>query len=668
MPQPVATQEPREPERLRPSKGLVPQAVSAALVLALTLSGSWLWAAAASSTPAVTALDRSTGWVVLPLETYRTLRTQADPPDPEPTPPPVSVVLSRVDYDLSVSGERVLGEARLQVLVLVDGWVRVELPEGLLISAARLDGRALPLTEGDDNARGKGTSRRATQVLMARRGPATLVLDVVLPVASGGGVERVTLPAGGGALMSARLALGRAGLDVSVSGGLLLESDAAQGARYRAQAQPGQALSFVWKQRRDDSARLLPLRYRAALTSLVGLGEDAALVSTAVTVIVIQGQARTVSLTLPEGLAVNEVSGALVADWNAAGGRLQVSFLEPLERETTFSVAGERRALREGALDVPLLRAPDAEREGGGVAVEVLGAGEITAHTPRGLDPADASDLGAPVAGHEAPSLVSFRYRPQAGSLARSLGVQVARYTPQAVLVANIEEARYRAMLTADGKRLVQALYAVRSPQRGFLTLRLPAGAVLWSAALDERPLRPGQTPEGALLLPLPRGRAGEGAAVLVEVSYLERGPAWGERGEATFSLPTSDLPVSRTGLELFHPVRWRVTPESSALRSATYFAPMADGAEDEGLVSKGRVLEEKEKRDNRRREGDAISGDLKELVDRFRKQGQAGRAAGSLPVAVRFQGLGTPLFLAGELTAADAAPSLRLRFERASK
>jgi hypothetical protein len=622
-------------------------------------------AAPAGGAPTPTTERGGAGWVVLPLDSYHALRLQADPPDPEPTPAPVSVLLSRVDYDLTVAGERVLGEARLNVLVLADGWVRVELPDGLLVSAARLDGRPLPLVDGDDSAaRGKGAARPGTHLLLARRGPATLVLDVVLPVSTGGGVERVTLPAGGGAMTSARLALGRPGLDVSVAGGLLLESDETQGnARYRAQGQPGQALSFVWKQRRDDTARSLPLRYRATLTSLVGLGEDAALVSATVNVNVIQGQARGVTLGLPEGLVVNEVSGALVADWTLAEGRLLVSFLEPLEHAAVFSVAGERRAAREGALDVPLLRAPDAEREAGGVAVEVLGAGEITAHTPRGLEAADASDLGPPVAGHEAPSLVSFRYRPQAGSLARALGVQVARYTPQAVLVANIEEARYRALLTADGKRLVQALYAVRSPQRGFLTLRLPAGASLWSAALDERPLRPGKAPDGALLLPLPRGRAG--GSVLVEVSYLERGAAWSERGELQFDLPASDLPVSRTGLELFHPVRFRVLPESSALHAASYFAPLADDASRE---SDQPLFAAEDKRDGRRRDGDSLSQDLKDLVERFKKQARATRPAGSLPVAVRFQGLGMPLFLAGELTAAGTSPNLRLRFERSSK
>jgi len=45
---------------------------------------------------------------------------------------------------------------------------------------------------------------------------------------------------------------------------------------------------------------------------------------------------------------------------------------------------------------------------------------------------------------------------------------------PQAVLTANIEEADYSALVTADGKMLVQSRFAVRNNQRNFLKLNLP--------------------------------------------------------------------------------------------------------------------------------------------------------------------------------------------------
>ena len=121
--------------------------------------------------------------------------------------------------------------------------------------------------------------------------------------------------------------------------------------------------------------------------------------------------------------------------------------------------------------------------------------------------------------------MIAFRLRPQAGSEPRALTVTVVRYTPQAVLVANIEEARYRALATEDGAVLIEARYAVRNNQRSFLKVSLPPGALLWSAKVAGRPIRPGVAERDAILLPLEKGRAGEEAPTfLLELIYLQRG------------------------------------------------------------------------------------------------------------------------------------------------
>src|SRR3989442_2708781 len=94
--------------------------------------------------------------------------------------------------------------------------------------------------------------------------------------------------------------------------------------------------------------------------------------------------------------------------------------------------------------------------------------------------------------------------------MARSFSVTVARYTPQAVLMANVEEARYQVLVSREGKTFVQARYAVRNNQRNFLKITLPAGATLLSASLSGQAGRPGRAPDGSGLLPLDKARAGE--------------------------------------------------------------------------------------------------------------------------------------------------------------
>ena len=334
---------------------------------------------------------------------------------------------------------------------------------------------------------------------------------------------------------------------------------------------------MTWKRKVDDRRAEQPLRVRARVTQMVGLGEDACQVAAAVRVEVLQGLAREVSVVIPAGLVVNQVNGATVADWDSSNGLLRVRLLEPTATEVSFVVSAEARTPRDGSIAVPLVRVPSAERETGGVAVDVAGAGEISGRQTRGLEPADPSELGDLVAGRESPSMIAFRHRPLAGTDARSLTVAVVRYTPQAVSIANVEEARYRVLASEDGRLLVEARYAVRNNQRSFLKATLPAGSTIWSA-------RRGRPPDSAR-----HGRGQRAAAaarkgtrrrrsadVVVELLYLQRIEPWADKRRARIELPALDLPVSRTGVELHYSPRFRVEPQPGSFRVDTDPGPFA--------------------------------------------------------------------------------------------
>jgi hypothetical protein len=594
---------------------------------------------------------RADGWVVLPIDEYRALRARAYPTTPDPAPPPVDAALTRIDYDLRVAagGETATGQARLVIDVLKQGWVSVQVPPGLLVRDAKIDGRSTSLVEGSP-----------ARVLLSRPGRATLVLDVVVPLASQGGAESMSLPASGSALAAVTLAVPRTGVDLAVTGGFIAEhSEADAESRWVVYGSAGRPLSFAWKRKADDRRGALPLRTRARVTELVSLGEDVTHVTSSILLEVTQGLARDAVIAIPPGLIVNQVAGAAVADWNVDRGMLTVSFLEPVTSQTSVVVTGEVRGSRDGAMTIPLLRVGSAERETGGVAVDVAGAGEIGARQPRGLEPADPSDLGDIVAGRESPSMVAFRFTPMAGAAPRALSLHLTRYTDKAVLVANVEEARYDALLTEDGKHLVRARYAVRNNQRSFLAVTLPPGATLWSASLAGRPVRPGLSPGGGLLLPLRKGRPSEeAAAFVVELLYLERGVAWPRDGDARIVLPAVDLPVSRTGLTIHHSPRFGVEakagafrvetdpgPWSAALRSPhSYAAPPPPPPAPRAATAPSE--NEKEFR--------AALDQLKQEAGRVRQ--------GVVPVAISFPAFGPSLFLAAELTPESQAPALDIQ------
>jgi hypothetical protein len=459
---------------------------------------------------------------------------------------------------------------------------------------------------------------------------------------------------------------------------------------------------------------------RGGLTQLLGLAEDSASLSAEVNLEIAQGLAREVKLQVPPQITVNQVLGAGVADWESKSGELTVTFLEPVDQSARFVITGETRLPRDGNIEIPLLKLLNAERISGGAAVEVLGAGEIKDVKTLGFENADASDLGELVRNRQSPSLAAFRLRAGDANQPRALTLNVARYDQQAVLLANIEEARYRVLLSKEGKTLVQARYAVRNNQRNFVKITLPPGATLWSAALAGQPVRPGQAPDGSLLLPLEKSKAGAGSAddppeFAVEIVYLTPGTTWNDKGRARIALPALDLPVSRTGLQVYYPPLFRVSSEPGIFHSETYADPfssvlgtsgefgrlerfdkLAPGA---GPGSAGSVMSGSGAGIGAGEGGGAgaslvvpapgppadnsdlpssgrqapppqtVSPDTtKTLVDKYRSSTAVGRATGVLPLSVNFPAFGPSVYLVSELTSENQSPSAELTYQQDKK
>jgi hypothetical protein len=598
------------------------------------------------------------GWVVLPVDEYRALRDKASPAPPGPAAPPVDATLTRVDYDLRVDNDMATGRALVSIDVLREGWTRVQIPAGLMVRDARLDGQPLSLVKGP-----------APQVLLSRQGRSVLTLEIAIPITSSAGSESIVIPASPSTITRTMLSVPRSGVDLSVVGGFVTDhSEATNESRWTTYGRPNQLETLAWKRKVDDRRAELPLRVRAHINELVELGEETGQTTTGVRIEVLQGLAREVTLSLPDGLAINQVDGATVGDWDIADRLLHVRLLDPVSTEVSFVVQAEARTPRAGSITVPLVRMPSAERETGGVAVSVVGAGEIGGRQAHGFDPADPSELGEVVIARESPSMVAFRMKPMGGRDDRALAVNVVRYTPQAVLVANVEEARYRALVSEDGRLLVEARYAVRNNQRGFLEVTLPPDSSVWSAEISGRPVRPGAAGNGtnaAVLLPLSKSRAGEEAsAFVVSLVYLQRIDRWVDKGRAHIVLPALDLPISRTGLEIYYSPRFQVQSESAAFHPESDPGTFADAlsstvASSPPPAGASTAAPRAEAQDER-----VVAG-LQALIDQFKKDSGGRTVVGSLPVHITFPRFGSEIFLASELTAEAQSPSVDLSFRR---
>src|SRR3546814_7788957 len=63
--------------------------------------------------------------------------------------------------------------------------------------------------------------------------------------------------------------------------------------------------------------------------------------------------------------------------------------------------------------------------------------------------------------------------------------------------------------------------------------------------------VRPGRSPEGALLVPLLKARGNDESSLFaVEIAYVAPTAPWTDRGTTDTVLPALDIPISRTGVE----------------------------------------------------------------------------------------------------------------------
>ena len=181
-----------------------------------------------------------------------------------------------------------------------------------------------------------------------------------------------------------------------------------------------------------------------------------------------------------------------------------------------------------------------------------------------GPGPRRGPELGPMLSARQSPALSASRVRPDAA--ARALRLDVARTAQQAILTANVEEARHRVLLSRDGKALVQARFAVRNNQRNFARILLPPGATLWSASVAGRPVRPERRrmaacscrcskPGPATALPYSESRC----------SASRRERPGRSKGRAALPLAALDIQISRTTIPCIYPPLFRVTPDTGA-------------------------------------------------------------------------------------------------------
>ena len=183
------------------------------------------------------------------------------------------------------------------------------------------------------------------------------------------------------------------------------------------------------------------------------------------------------------------------------GQRLLVMDLSDLVRGDYEMTLTYLKRVKPDAADVavPLLRHPDASTDRGMVGVEVRGSFEVTP-TAEGLQRIDVKELpGQLWQSSQSPLLLGYRSDTPEGSLSLAL----TRHQDLDVLVAVSDVCEASTVVTTDGKCITKMMYIVRNNMKPFMTLKLPEGAQVWSALVDDRPVTPAANGKGEVLIPL---------------------------------------------------------------------------------------------------------------------------------------------------------------------
>jgi hypothetical protein len=195
------------------------------------------------------------------------------------------------------------------------------------------------------------------------------------------------------------------------------------------------------------------------------------------------------------------------------------------------------------------------------------------------------------------------------------------------------------------------------------LSVALPDKATLWHASVAHRPVRPGRSPSGALLVPLEKGRASDDSSLFaVELAYITATAPWADRGTTETVLPALDIPISRTGVEVHYSPRFHVKPSAGPFRAESYTEPLSMALRDErDFASESALTLQVAEQSGDKDGGDAMNA----LVQEFKQRAGGRVLAGVFPVDVPFPTFGDVLYLVTELTPEAHMPLLQLEYHR---
>lgn len=315
----------------------------------------------------------------------------------------------------------------------------------------------------------------------------------------------------------------------------------------------GAPVKVSWE-RALEKVTQAPTRLYAVTHTLAAVGEAGITCREKIELSILHTGIRAANFIVPAGVSVLEVTGPAVHDWRVTNGKMEVRFNREVLGAMWLNLAYERTvSAAEAAMPVPVVRADEAIREKGHIAIVALANVEITAPKRIGATVLDVRELPVEILSMTSqPILLAFRYVGQEPQIQ----LAVKKHADVKVLLTIIDSAVVTSMQTIDGRRITKVIYNMRNNRSQFLRVSLPEGADVWTVTVAGKSTRPAMDEQGRVLVPLVRstGASSEAASFPVEIIYVETQDIIGPKGSMRVDLPAAGVPVTHFMVQLYLP------------------------------------------------------------------------------------------------------------------
>ncbi len=493
--------------------------------------------------------------VTLPLVQFEELRARGRVAPETPVTPPAPFAIESDDMEIVVGPTSASVVQLLTVRLLSGEWLAISLGDPGSLVGADLGG-----LEGRVESAGVAGGGSTLQVRGV--GEHRVRLESAVAVAADEAATRPTwrlalrLPAAAvvrGKLAASQALAGKVEEAVFEAGGLQQGGRVAAAWSFGGEPAKELRVSLLGRAVLPERARLA-LRFEATSATSAVLSHTRLKVHGWVQARVAQGRLAELRLRLPEGLAVEGVSGSQVAGWRVTGGVLAVTPFAAVEDQVAVAVELSGAAVESFA--APLL-VPDGALRTTFLARAVLQGDGL-------LELADPASTRLPDAGEAAPLAADAGGKSalaggEAGAKARLYLVADPARPPRwhaawaertEVLAAQIDRLLVEVAAGEAGRAVYQVWALVRNRGSADLALAPPPGFELELASRDGIPLPPGVAPDRALTVPL----LTRDAPQLVHLAGLVPFTLPNGKGDLSVPLPVLSAPAGRIEVRLLLP------------------------------------------------------------------------------------------------------------------